>query len=94
MNLFEKQQNEFTGRHIGPGPKETTEMLATIGVSSLDELIRKTIPDSIRIQGDLPLPSATGEYEYLAELKKTAAKNVSQNLRGIAHHASSPPVSF
>ena len=51
MNLFEKQQNEFTGRHIGPGPKETTEMLATIGVGSLDELIRKTIPDSIRIQG-------------------------------------------
>ena len=55
MNLFEKQQNEFAGRHIGPGTQETTEMLATIGVDSLDELIRKTIPDSIRIQGDLAL---------------------------------------
>ncbi len=75
MNLFEKQQNEFAGRHIGPGPQETTEMLATIGVDSLEELIRKTIPDSIRIKGDLALPAATSEYEYLADLKKIAAKN-------------------
>ena len=75
MNLFEKQQNEFAGRHIGPGPQETTEMLATIGVDSLDELIRKTIPDSIRIQADLALPAATSEYQYLADLKKVAAKN-------------------
>ena len=74
MNLFEKQQNEFAGRHIGPGPTETTEMLATIGADSLEALIRKTIPDSIRIQGLLALPSATSEYEYLSELKEIAAK--------------------
>jgi glycine dehydrogenase len=75
MNLFEKQQNEFAGRHIGPGTKETSEMLATIGIDSLDQLIRKTIPDSIRIQGELALPQATSEFEYLADLKNTAAKN-------------------
>jgi len=39
-----------------------------------EELIRKTIPDSIRIQGDLALPAATSEYQYLADLKKIAAK--------------------
>ncbi len=53
MNLFEKQQNEFTGRHIGTNEPETVEMLAAIGVSSIDELISKTIPDSIRIKGPL-----------------------------------------
>jgi glycine dehydrogenase len=75
MNLFEQQQNEFAGRHIGPDEQETKEMLEVIGVNSLDELIRKTIPDAIRIKGKLGLPAAISEFEYLNELKKTAAKN-------------------
>jgi glycine dehydrogenase len=75
MNLFEKQQNEFSGRHIGPNQHEAAEMLAVIGVSSMEELISKTIPASIRIKGDLDLPAASSEYEYLLQLKKVAAKN-------------------
>src|ERR1700733_3349749 len=75
MNLFEQQQNEFAGRHIGPDEQETKEMLEVIGVKSLDELIRKTIPDTIRIKGKLGLPAAISEFDYLNELKKTAAKN-------------------
>ena len=75
MNLFEKQQNEFTGRHIGPNKQETAAMLSAIGVGSLDELISKTIPDGIRIKTDLELPAATSEFEYLAALKKVAGKN-------------------
>ncbi len=75
MNLFEKQHNEFSGRHIGPNKEETTEMLSAIGVASLEELISKTIPDAIRIKGDLDIPPAISEFEYLGELKKVAAKN-------------------
>src|ERR1700757_661732 len=75
MNLFDLQQNEFAGRHIGPGKRETAEMLAAIGVDSLDELISKTIPDSIRMKKDLDIPAAVSEFEYLVELKKIAAKN-------------------
>ncbi len=75
MNLFEKQQNEFAGRHIGINEQETTEMLATIGMASVDELIRKTIPDSIRIKGNLPLPAASSEHEYLTQLKQVASGN-------------------
>ncbi len=75
MNLFEKQQNEFAGRHIGPNAEETSEMLATIGLSSLEELISRTIPGNIRIKGNLAIPSATSEYEYLSQLKTIAAKN-------------------
>jgi len=48
MNLFEQQANESAGRHIGPSEKETADMLKTIGVKSLDELIDRTIPASIR----------------------------------------------
>ena len=75
MTLFQQQSNEFHGRHIGPNAKDTKLMLQTIGVNSLEELISKTIPDSIRIKEPLDIPAAIGEYEYLSELKIVAAKN-------------------
>lgn len=75
MSLFIKQSNEFHGRHIGPSAEDSKAMLQTIGVSSLEELISKTVPDSIRINEPLDIPAAIGEYEYLSELKKVAAKN-------------------
>ena len=75
MNIFEQQQNEFTGRHVGPDEQEKDAMLSAIGMSSLEELIGKTIPDAIRIKTDLDVPAANSEFEYLSELKKVAAKN-------------------
>ncbi len=75
MNLFEQQQYEFAGRHIGPNQDETKLMLKTIGVASMDELISKTVPESIRLKKPLKLPVAQTEFEYLDELKKIAAKN-------------------
>jgi len=75
MNLFEQQQYEFAGRHIGPNDDETRLMLKTIGVQSMDELISKTVPESIRLKKPLKLPAAQTEFEYLDELKKIAAKN-------------------
>src|SRR6476469_1003927 len=75
MNLFQKQSTEFQRRHIGPSEAETKQMLETIGVSSLDELIDKTIPSGIRLQNELNLPPAVSEFEYLQELKAVAAKN-------------------
>lgn len=76
MNLFEKQQHEFEDRHIGPNEQETASMLSTIGMSSINELISKTIPENIRIQGLLEIPSAISEHEYLSSLKSIAEKNI------------------
>ena len=75
MNLFEKQSAEFASRHIGPDETETNEMIATIGVASVDELIDKTVPSGIRLQKKLGVPSPMSEFEYLTELKKIANKN-------------------
>ncbi|MES2429712.1 MAG: aminomethyl-transferring glycine dehydrogenase [Bacteroidota bacterium] len=75
MNLFEKQRNEFRGRHIGPNITDAKKMLSVIGVDSIDELISKTIPDSIRIKEDLAIPDAVSEFEYLSDLKEIASKN-------------------
>ena len=75
MNLFDEQQYEFAGRHIGTNETEKNEMLKTIGIDSLDELIDKTVPAAIRIKSPLKLPVAQTEFEYLDELKKIAGKN-------------------
>jgi glycine dehydrogenase len=74
MNLFEQQQHEFIKRHIGTTGAEES-MLATIGVSSLDELINKTVPSSIRNHEALNLPEAMSEAELLKHLKELSLKN-------------------
>lgn len=75
MNLIEKQANEFSERHIGPGHADTMAMLKTIGENSLSELIGKTVPESIRMEKPLNLPAAMCEYEYLQHIKAISQKN-------------------
>jgi glycine dehydrogenase len=75
MSLFESQSKEFQRRHNGPNESQTEQMLKTIGVSSLDELIDRTVPAGIRMKGELKLPSAMGEAEYLAHIKEVSLKN-------------------
>jgi glycine dehydrogenase len=75
MNLFEKQSADFAKRHIGPGEAETKEMLAVIGVHTLDELVDKTIPSGIMLNKKLDIAPAMSEFEYLSELKNIANKN-------------------
>ncbi|MDE3252815.1 MAG: glycine dehydrogenase (aminomethyl-transferring), partial [Bacteroidota bacterium] len=92
MNLFEQQSSEFQGRHIGPNQTDTQSMLATIGVASLEELIGKTVPDSIRIKKDLAIPEPISEFAYLSELKKVAAKNkVYKNYIGQGYYGTITP---
>ncbi|MBW7839683.1 MAG: hypothetical protein H3C36_08620, partial [Chitinophagaceae bacterium] len=75
MNLFDKKQNEFAGRHIGPAAQETAQMLEKAGFASLDELIDKTIPPAIHSREGLALSEALSENEYLKALRKSASKN-------------------
>ncbi len=75
MNLFHHQNIEFRKRHIGTYHTETRQMLETIGATSLDDLINKTVPASIRLQKNLNLPEAISEYEYLLHIKEVAAQN-------------------
>ncbi|SFE12571.1 glycine dehydrogenase [Chitinophaga sp. CF118] len=75
MNLFDIQQTEFVGRHIGPNETETNHMLDTIGVSSLEELVNKTVPGNIRMQKPLAVPAAISESDYLRMLKEISLKN-------------------
>lgn len=68
-------KDDFTFRHNGPQAEDLPKMLKTIGVSSLDELIDKTIPASIRLKEELPLPEGMTEGVYLNHVKGLFAKN-------------------
>ena len=65
----------FVDRHIGPRDFEIQEMLDKVGVSSLDELMDKTVPASIRLKEDLKIPVGMSEYNYLKYIGEIAAKN-------------------
>jgi glycine dehydrogenase len=75
MSLFEAQSKEFQQRHIGPDENQTREMLQVIGVNSLEELINRTVPPNIRMQGELDLPPAMSENEYLNHIKEVSLNN-------------------
>src|SRR5579875_924325 len=92
MSLFEAQQTEFQHRHIGPDKHQTNEMLHTIGVSSLDELIDRTVPAGIRMQGPLNLPAPMSEYEYLQHIKDVSLQNkVCKNYIGQGYYDTITP---
>ncbi len=67
-------------------------MLQALNVQSLDELIAQTVPDNIRLKKPLNLPPALTEFEYLQELKKTAALNrVVRNYIGMGYYGTITP---
>jgi glycine dehydrogenase len=70
-----QSHDQFQKRHIGINASERADMLKTIGVSTLDELIEQTVPANIRSKTPLSMPAAMTEFEYLRELKQTAKLN-------------------
>ncbi|MFM7016730.1 MAG: aminomethyl-transferring glycine dehydrogenase [Bacteroidota bacterium] len=84
----------FSDRHIGPSKQETAEMLKSIGVSSIDELINQTIPTDIRLTRELSVGEALDETTYINELRKVAAKNkMFRSFIGLGYYGTvTPPV--
>ncbi|NND85181.1 MAG: glycine dehydrogenase (aminomethyl-transferring), partial [Acidimicrobiia bacterium] len=84
---------EFPSRHIGPRPSEIAHMVEAVGVSSLEELLFLTIPDTIR-DDDLDLPEGIDEHLAQAELASLADMNDTHtSLIGQGYHGTiTPPV--
>ena len=66
---------KFSTRHIGPNANEKSAMLKKIGVTSINELIDKTIPAHIRLASDLNIDTAMSEQEYLTHINALGQKN-------------------
>jgi len=79
-------------RHIGPSPEEIGEMLAVLGVSSLDALIDETVPKDIRLDEALDFGRPLSERGALDRLRETANKNrVLTSLIGQGYHGTIMP---
>lgn len=89
-------RDAFARRHIGTlVPEDLAEMLATIGVASLGELIDKTVPETIRLRGDLNLPEPMAEHEVTSELKRIASLNrPRRSMIGMGYTGTITPQSF
>ncbi|MBL7998462.1 MAG: aminomethyl-transferring glycine dehydrogenase [Candidatus Kapabacteria bacterium] len=94
MSTILDRHDVFSDRHIGPNDADTDKMVAAIGVASLDDLINKTVPASIRLPKPLDLPAPQSEFDFLHSLKKTAQKNkVYKSYIGMGYYGTiTPPV--
>jgi len=86
--------DSFALRHIGPRRSDLPEMLKTVGVDSMEQLIFETIPDDIRLKNELKLDAALSENEYLEHINDLAAKNkIYKTYIGLGYNQSiTPPV--
>ncbi len=75
MKTMYQHLEKFKKRQIGPDQAETQEMLKTIGVNTLDELIDQTIPRQIRLEKPLNIPPGISEYQFLTLIRQKAQKN-------------------
>ncbi|NNC61242.1 MAG: aminomethyl-transferring glycine dehydrogenase, partial [Eudoraea sp.] len=84
--------DSFALRHIGIRDEDLPDMLKTIGVDSLDELIFQTIPQDIRLKEDLPLDKPMSEQEFLNHIHEVSRKNkVFKSYIGLGYHESITP---
>lgn len=69
------KNDKFGWRHIGPRAHEIEEMLKTVGVSSINELIDETVPKNIRLDAPLKLGPGLTERQYYRKIHDLAQKN-------------------
>ena len=82
----------FSARHIGPSEREIVTMLGVVGANSMDALLAQTVPENIRLQGDLTLPAARSEEQALAALRDLMDRNVvAQSFIGAGYHGTHTP---
>ena len=82
----------FALRHIGIQEEEQSQMLKTVSVENLDQLILETIPADIRLKKALDLAPAMSEHEYLSHIEILSQKNkVFKTYIGQGYHQSITP---
>ena len=86
---------QFVNRHIGPSEKDFQQMLKTIGVESVEELISQVMPQSIRLRKPLALDEPMTEAQFAAHIRSLAERN--QTLRsfiGMGYYPNSMPAAI
>ena len=84
----------FADRHIGPGPAEQQAMLDTLGLDSLEALVEKIVPESIRRPDQMKIAAGLSEPEALQRLQQMAdANQLKRSFIGLGfYNTHTPPV--
>ncbi|MDB2667875.1 aminomethyl-transferring glycine dehydrogenase [Luminiphilus sp.] len=92
--MFDDTKNRFQNRHIGTTAAQQTEMATSVGFQSVDELIATAVPDNIKLDQPLDLPTALTENEALLKLRTYADQNkVVRSCIGMGYYDTiTPPV--
>ena len=92
--MFDDTKNRFQNRHIGTTAAQQAEMATSVGFQNVDELIATAVPDNIKLEQPLELPSALTESEALLKLRAYADQNkVVRSCIGMGYYDTiTPPV--
>ncbi|MBR57698.1 MAG: glycine dehydrogenase (aminomethyl-transferring), partial [Myxococcales bacterium] len=84
----------FIRRHIGPNSDEVSQMLGSLGLNSLEELVATTIPQSIQLDKSLDLAPPRSEHALLEDLRAMSMGNqVYRSFIGMGYYGTiTPPV--
>jgi glycine dehydrogenase len=88
------RSDTFPQRHLGSNTDEIEQMLQSLGLRDMAELVDRTVPENIRSKAPLNLPEPLGESAALEELRAIAAGNrVFKSYIGQGYHdCITPPV--
>ena len=87
MKDFQSFEEQFEQRHIGPNTAAIQQMLSTIGVDSVEQLITETIPANIRLPKPLELPTPQTEVAFIKNFKQLIGQNkVFRSFIGMGYH--------
>ena len=64
--LEQYREEDFIQRHIGPDASEVAAMLDRVGFSSLDQMTRAILPESIQMGAELDVCPPASEASLLA----------------------------
>ena len=82
----------FADRHIGPRKADVKQMLSVLGYQSLEEFTQAVVPEVIRWNEALNLPTALSEEEVSALTKTIANKNrVNTSVIGMGYYNTYTP---
>ena len=84
--------NSFASRHIGPRNEDINKMLEVVKCKSLDELIKKTVPDHILFKDKLKLRPGMSEEFNKVNMQLLSLKNkFKKTYIGLGYHNTVTP---
>ena len=90
--MTDNRNKEFIRRHIGPSSDEQKKMLTYLGCNTLDEFIKKIVPEKILETKPLKIGSPISEHDALQQIRQMANQNkVFKSFIGMGYYGTYTP---